>query len=146
MLKGSISVFIEETQSEVKDKIVVIDDPISSLSHIYVFNVAELLKEHFIGKNAKFLQCFVLTHNLYFFNELISQTKGNSKHIKLFRISKNENSQISEIESNEVQNDYQSYWLIIKNKNENDKFMVANAMRNIIEYFFGYEDRLKDYV
>lgn len=134
----------EETQSEVKDKIVVIDDPISSLSHIYVFNVAELLKEHFIGKNAKFLQCFVLTHNLYFFNELISQTKGNSKHIKLFRISKNENSQISEIESNEVQNDYQSYWLIIKNKNENNKFMVANAMRNIIEYFFGFMEKQQD--
>lgn len=134
----------EETQSEVKDKIVVIDDPISSLSHIYVFNVAELLKEHFIGKNAKFLQCFVLTHNLYFFNELITQTKRNSGNRKLFRISKNENSQISEMGSNEVQNDYQSYWLIIKNQDENNKFMVANAMRNIIEYFFGFMEKQQD--
>lgn len=134
----------EETQSEVKDKIVVIDDPISSLSHIYVFNVAELLKEHFIGKNAKFSQCFVLTHNLYFFNELITQTKGNSGNRKLFRISKNENSQISEMGSNEVQNDYQSYWLIIKNQDENNKFMVANAMRNIIEYFFGFMEKQQD--
>lgn len=134
----------EETQSEVKDKIVVIDDPISSLSHIYVFNVAELLKEHFIGKNAKFSQCFVLTHNLYFFNELITQTKRNSGNRKLFRISKNENSQISEMGSNEVQNDYQSYWLIIKNQDENNKFMVANAMRNIIEYFFGFMEKQQD--
>ena len=46
--------------------------------------------------------------------------------------------------SNEVQNDYQSYWLIIKNQNENDKFMVANAMRNIIEYFFGFMEKQQD--
>lgn len=134
----------EESQGEVKQKIVVIDDPISSLSHIYVFNVAELLKEHFIGKDTEFSQCFILTHNLYFFNELITQTRNNCKNRKLFRVSKNENSQISEMVSNEVQNDYQSYWSIVKNQNENNKFMVANAMRNIIEYFFGFMEKQQD--
>ena len=131
----------EESQDEVKQKIIVIDDPISSLSHIYVFNVAELLKEYFIGRNTKFIQCFVLTHNLYFFNEMITQTKRNSENRQLFRISKNKHSQISKMKSNEVQNDYQSYWLIVKNKNENNKFMIANAMRNIIEYFFGFMEK-----
>ena len=33
-----------------KKKIVVIDDPISSLSHIYVFNVGRLIKNEFFGK------------------------------------------------------------------------------------------------
>ncbi|MDK3159505.1 AAA family ATPase [Kamptonema cortianum] len=33
-----------------KKKIIVIDDPISSLSHIYVFNVGRLIKNEFFGK------------------------------------------------------------------------------------------------
>ncbi len=127
----------EESQGKVKQKIVVIDDPISSLSYIYVFNVAELLKEHFIGENAKFSQCFILTHNLYFFNELVRNCKG----FKLFRVSKNEYSQISKMEKTEIQNEYQSYWSIVKNPNQENKFMVANAMRNILEYFFGFMEQ-----
>ena len=33
------------------EKIVVIDDPISSLSHMYVFNVAQLIRKIFLMMN-----------------------------------------------------------------------------------------------
>lgn len=50
-------------------KIAVIDDPISSLSHIYIFNIGQLIKSFFF-RHPRFKQVFVLTHSLYFFYEL----------------------------------------------------------------------------
>ena len=51
------------------NKIVVIDDPISSLSHIYVFNIGRLIHNEFL-RTKKYDQLFILTHSLYFFYEL----------------------------------------------------------------------------
>ena len=41
------------------------------------------------------------------------------------------------MEANEIQNDYQMYWSIVNNK-DNQPALIANCMRNIIEYFFGF--------
>ena len=124
------------------EKIIVIDDPISSLSHIYVFNIAQLVRELFVGDNYK--QVFVLTHNLYFFHELLYKQADK----KLFRITKslNDGSGISEIQQKDIQNDYQSYWQVLKdysNGNTSNAFL-ANSMRNILEHFFGFIDK-KDF-
>ncbi len=70
----------KENEQEVltkEDKIIVIDDPISSLSHTYIFNISMLIKKYFFNKNK---QVFVLTHSLYFFHELIR----NKENIKTF--------------------------------------------------------------
>jgi wobble nucleotide-excising tRNase len=50
---------------------------------------------------------------------------------------------INILKQGEIQNDYQSYWQIIKDCNEDDisiipKSLLANSMRNILEYFFGF--------
>jgi wobble nucleotide-excising tRNase len=131
----------------VTEKIVVIDDPISSLSHMYVFNVSQLIKNNFF--NDEYKQVFVLTHNLYLFHELIMYTKNNKapEREKLFRITKNQNkeSHIYEMNSGEIMNDYQSYWKVLKDHNENmaSDCLLANSMRNILEYFFGFIDNEK---
>lgn len=133
----------DDSKTADKKKIVVIDDPISSLSHIYVFNVAELVKSEFIKDNLdKWEQIFILTHSLYFFRELVGQKKFSSKDLKkttnLYRILKSQNgSKIISMEANEIQNDYQMYWSIVNNK-DNQPALIANCMRNIIEYFFGF--------
>lgn len=133
----------DDSKTADKKKIVVIDDPISSLSHIYVFNVAELVKSEFIKNNLdKWEQIFILTHSLYFFRELVGQKKFSSKDLKkttnLYRILKSQNgSKIISMEANEIQNDYQMYWSIVNNK-DNQPALIANCMRNIIEYFFGF--------
>lgn len=57
----------DDSKTADKKKIVVIDDPISSLSHIYVFNIGTLIKSEFFGSSKFYEQIFVLTHNLYFF-------------------------------------------------------------------------------
>ena len=122
-------------------KIIVIDDPISSLSHIYIFNVGRMIKNLFFSSD-QFEQVFVLTHSLYFFYELTERKHENRKKMqKLFRMIKNsEGSQIQEMKYSEIQNDYQSYWHIIKDRDQHPA-LIANCMRNIIEYFFNFVEK-----
>lgn len=122
-------------------KIVVIDDPISSLSHVYVFNVGHMIKSE-IFNSPQFEQVIVLTHSLYFFYELTDTNHKRRKEFqKLFRITKNSSgSQIQVMAYDEVQNDYQSYWSIVKDPQQPEA-LIANCMRNIVEYFFGFVER-----
>lgn len=127
-----------------QNKVVVIDDPISSLSHIYVFNIGQLIKRHFTNPASKFQQVFVLTHCLYFFYELtLLNEEKRHEHQALFRITKNETgSQIQTMKYQEVQNDYQSYWHVIKDDKQSPA-LIANCMRNIMEYFFSFIEKLE---
>lgn len=43
----------------------------------------------------------------------------------------------------EIQNDYQAYWYIIKDQNQ-PPALIANCMRNILEYFFNFVEK-QDY-
>lgn len=147
----------QATETE-KKKVVVIDDPISSLSHIYVFNIGRLIKNEFFGKKEtkrnpaseekypelkyKYEQIFILTHSLYFFYE-ITETKSEDrkKAQKLFRLRKNESgSEILKMRYEEIQNDYHSYWSIVKDDKQ-PAALIANCMRNIIEYFFNFVEK-----
>jgi len=126
-----------ERKEEVeKDKIVVIDDPVSSLSHVYIFNLSHWIKRYFFDKGYK--EIFVLTHSLYFFHELI----GLSKNKGLFRIikSSNQGTEINPMQQNEIMNEYESYWQTIKDhdKKKTSDALLANSMRNILEHFFGF--------
>lgn len=122
-------------------KIVVIDDPISSLSHIYVFNIGRLIHEEFL-MTKKYDQLFILTHSLYFFYELTNINHEKRKETqKLFRICKNtESSYFEDMKYEDIQNDYQAYWYIIKDKKQAPA-LIANCMRNVIEYFFNFVEK-----
>lgn len=121
-----------------KKKIAVIDDPVSSLSHIYVYNIGQMLKADFFNSDI-FEQVFVLTHSLYFFYELAdSNHKRRKESQKLFRLSKNSaGSRIQKMKYEEVQNDYHSYWTVINDETQ-PPALIANCMRNVIEYFFNF--------
>lgn len=123
-------------------KIVVIDDPISSLSHIYIFNIGRLIHNEFL-RTEKYEQIFVLTHSLYFFYELTNTNHTQREATqKLFRLSKNASGSFFEkMKYEEIQNDYQAYWLIVKDKGQAPA-LIANCMRNIIEYFFNFVEKL----
>lgn len=141
----------DDSKTADKKKIVVIDDPISSLSHIYVFNIGTLIKSEFFGSSKFYEQIFVLTHNLYFFYELAKasyrdikrlkdeeQEKEHKKEFNLFRIIKStKGSSITTMKYSEIQNDYQMYWSVVNDKNSKPA-LIANCMRNIIDYFFGF--------
>lgn len=133
LCKGKLSVEDTHTQS-----IVVIDDPISSLSHIFVFNVGQLIRSIFF-KSESFSQIFVFTHSLYFFYELTDTNHERRKeNQKLFRIIKTDTgSSIQDMKYEEIQNDYQAYWTVI-NDSTQPPALIANCMRNIVEYFFNF--------
>ena len=142
----------EDIESD-KKKIIVIDDPISSLSHNFVFIIGSLIKNEIFDEllktksknqtpkslNTRYEQVFVLTHSLYFFYEITRISNERlKKNQKLFRLIKNkEGSCFQNMESGEIQNDYQAYWSIIKDKNQHP-CLIANCMRNVIEHFFSF--------
>lgn len=123
------------------NKIIVIDDPISSLSHIYVFNIGRLIHNEFL-RTDKYDQIFVMTHSLYFFYELTNTDhKKREETQRLFRICKNtESSYFENMKYEEIQNDYQAYWYIVRDEKQAPA-LIANCMRNIIEYFFNFVEK-----
>lgn len=127
-----------------KKKIVVIDDPISSLSHLYVFNIGQLIKKIFFN-STDYEQIIVFTHSLYFFYELTHTKKEKRDETQnLYRIIKTSNgSSIVSMRYEEIQNDYQTYWSMIKDAST-PPTLIANCMRNIIEYFFNFVQK-KDF-
>ena len=137
-----------------KKKIIVIDDPVSSLSNMYIFNIGRLIRNIFypeIKKDKdtkalfivpKYEQIFILTHSLYFFYEMTEMTEE-KRHLfqALHRISKNENgSRIDTMRYEHIQSDYQAYWMTIRDSNTHPA-LIANCMRNIIEYFFNFVEK-----
>jgi len=134
----------ESTDEQPKDRIVVLDDPISSMSHIFVFNVGRLLMSRFFRED-KIKQVFVFTHSLYFFYELTDINKERRQATQaLFRVSKSlTGSTVTSMKYEEIQNDYQSYWQVV-NDAGTAPALVANCMRNIVEYFFGFVEK-KDF-
>lgn len=122
-------------------KIAVIDDPISSLSHVFIFNVGQLIRNVFF-RSDRFSQVFILTHSLYFFYELTDPNHERRKLTQnLYRMTKSPSgSKIHEMKYEEIQNDYQAYWAVI-NDPDQPPALIANCMRNIIEYFFNFVRR-----
>jgi len=124
------------------DRIIVIDDPMSSLSFNYVFDIAVLIKETFLRKEiTKYKQVFVLTHHLYFLHELFGNTGPKlPDNFALFRISKHQHTKIKPIQRTEIKNNYECYWQIVKDVAEGkaSKIILPNAMRNILEHYFSF--------
>lgn len=93
-----------------------------------------------------------MTHNLYFFHELIKlspKSKGDKtfkRDYHLYRITKNEFSAINEIDKNSILNEYQSLWQILKDAKEEkvNRIILPNVMRNILEYYFAFVHRTDD--
>jgi len=90
-------------------KIIVVDDPISSLSHNYIYEIGALKHKKLI-RGYQYAQVILLTHSLYFLNEMIKYLPSNQqdfeKKCNLFRVLKNTNSNILSMEKGDIKNDY----------------------------------------
>ncbi|KPH56468.1 hypothetical protein HPU229334_01755 [Helicobacter pullorum] len=144
----------ENSNEEIHDKIVVIDDPISSLSHNHLFSISQLINQnYFKQQNSDIKQIFILTHNLYFFHEIIrlmaNHPKEEPKETKLYRLAKYATSEIEIIKRMDIASEYESYWYIVrecqKDLNDREKYrhILPNVMRNILEHFFAFVDNEK---
>lgn len=138
MCNGSDS---EEHDAPISEKIVVIDDPISSLSQNYIYDIAHLIYTRVLKGN-RFKKVIVLTHSLFFFHELVklASNKKFSEKYALYRVCKNESSYIKQLHQSDLLNEYQSLWQILKDVKEQgiNAVVLPNIMRNILEYYFGF--------
>jgi len=122
-------------------KIVVIDDPISSLSHNFVYDIAATISRDIIGlrsaQDKRVKQVIVLTHSLFFLNELIKVGKKEDP-VQLQRVIKKRYSAITPMKIEDLKNDYESWWQVVKDAYQDlvSSATVANAMRCILERFF----------
>lgn len=124
------------------NRVIVIDDPISSLSHNYIYDIASLIYRRVLNPKDRFKQVFILTHNLFFFHEMLKHLKK-ADQFSLFRITKSAFSAVIPMKDTDVQNDYQSFWQTIKDALEGrtSASVIPNMMRNILEYYFTFVHR-----
>ncbi|MDR2919826.1 MAG: AAA family ATPase [Tannerella sp.] len=145
LAKGGIS---EDSVNE--ERILVVDDPISSLDSNVLFIVSTLIKE--IIKDIKsdignIRQIVLLTHNVYFHKEVSYEglnRKGEKSHFWILR----KNGKLSTIhyygENNPIQSSYELLWREIKEWEKNSGITIQNAMRRILETFFSILGNKRD--
>ncbi len=137
LAKGGIS---EETVNN--ERILVIDDPISSLDSNVLFIVSTLIKE--IIKNIKaetgnIKQLILLTHNVYFHKEVSFEglnRKGEKSQFWILR----KNNKVSTInfyeDKNPIQSSYELLWREIREWENNSGITIQNTLRRILENYF----------
>ena len=138
LAKGGIS---EDTVNN--ERILVIDDPISSLDSNVLFVVSSLIKK--IIKEIKvdkgnIKQIILLTHNIYFHKE-VSFIDGRTKkcnNTNYWILRKNDEG--STIQSflldNPISSSYELLWQELKSYDVKSCTTIQNIMRRIIEYYF----------
>lgn len=57
-------------------------------------------------------------------------------------LEQDDTSAILEMEDGEIENEYDAYWKVVK-EDKVSKFLVANAIRNILECFLGFVQKQK---
>lgn len=134
-----------------EDRIVIIDDPVSSLDSEVLFIVSTLIKQflnNVRNDTGSIKQIFILTHNTYFFKEVTFISNRDSKNKRndtmFFIVRKISGlSTIDSYEENPVKTSYRLLWDEIKKDNV-DCISMQNSMRRIIEYYFTILGGLED--
>ncbi len=127
-----------------KNKVLVIDDPISSLDSNILFMVSVLVKDlmkETMEEKTNIKQVIILTHNTYFYKEITLECdlKRYQGKYSFWIINKDNNvSKIKDYKENPIKNSYELLWQEVKQAKENNASWVSlqNVMRRIIEYYF----------
>lgn len=138
LIKGS------ETESGMTDdRVVVFDDPVSSLDSDILFIVGSLIKglfEEVRAKRGNIKQIFVLTHNVYFHKEITFSTKrrnGKALGDESFWIVRKLD-QITKLESyqdNPIKTSYELLWGELR-RADRSNLTIQNTLRRILENYF----------
>lgn len=132
------------TESSINtDRVIVIDDPISSLDSNILFVVSSLVKD--IIKNVKtddnhqFKQLIILTHNIYFHKEIsfVNGQAQSENSVSFWKLRKSENttSIIHYRNKNPIYSSYEMLWRELQ-ENTGSPIAMQNSMRRIIENYF----------
>lgn len=146
-----------------KKKIIVIDDPVSSLDSQALFVVSTLIHNLILRKggnsradqrllkNDTISQVFILTHNLYFYKEVSFDKRPICKdywHLRIIKI--NNKTSIKGEYNKTIYDDYSLLWNTIKELKANIptttslNIVIANSMRRTIESYVNFIGYGKD--
>lgn len=137
LLKGS-----NLQDSITKPRVVVFDDPVSSLDSDILFIVSNLIKgifEEIKNQEGSIKQAFVLTHNVFFHKEVSFNTKRSSGVMRdeTFWIVKKSDEQtyIEKQTENPIMTSYELLWKELKSDNISN-LTIQSTLRRILENYF----------
>lgn len=125
------------------ERVLIIDDPISSLDSNVLFVVSTLIKD--IIKNIKegkgaIKQLILLTHNVYFHKEVSFINGRTDKCNKTNYWILRKNNKITSLQSfgmdNPIHSSYELLWQELKSEDVKSCLTIQNIMRRIIENYF----------
>ena len=137
----------EEAQS---DRVVVIDDPISSLDSMVLYVVSAIVKNLIknIEGGSHIKQLILLTHNIFFHKEVsfIDGRDQERKNYSFWVVAKKDG--ISSIKGynhkNPIKSSYEMLWEEVKNWQTVSATSLQNTMRRIYETYFKVLGRMSD--
>ena len=137
LLKGN-----ESKTGMTADRVVVFDDPVSSLDSDILFIVGSLIKGLFDEVRAErghIRQIFVLTHNVYFHMEITFNNRRKKEALleETFWIVRKSNS-VSKLEkhnSNPIKTSYELLWSEVR-RQDRSNLTIQNTLRRILENYF----------
>lgn len=137
LIKGTLS-----ESSNVDDRIIVFDDPVSSLDNDVLFVVSSLIRKVINDaaiESSKTKQVIVLTHNVYFYRQVTyrkHKDKISSNDISYWVVKKGRTgSRIQRYNENPIKSSYQLLWDEYKH-NSSNAHILPNVMRRILESYF----------
>lgn len=137
LLKGS-----ESDSGMTTDRVVVFDDPVSSLDSDVLFIVGSLIKGLFDEVRAEaghIKQIFVFTHNVYFHKEVTHapRQKGVSPSERTYWIVRKPAamSKIDKHPTNPIKTSYELLWAEVR-RPERSNLAIQNTLRRILENYF----------
>jgi len=138
LLKGS-----DSESGMTTNRVVVFDDPVSSLDSDVLFIVASLIKGLFDEVRAgtgHIKQIFVLTHNVYFHKEITFNPKRGDVAMKeetFWTVRKSGSvSKLEKHDSNPIKSSYELLWAEVRKPDERSNIIIQNALRRILENYF----------
>ncbi len=137
LLKGS-----ESDTGMTTDRVVVFDDPVSSLDSDILFIVSSLIKgllDEVRARTGHIKQVFVLTHNVYFYKEVTYNSKRNdvAMNEETFWIVRKSGS-ISKLDrhpTNPIKTSYELLWAEVR-RHDRSNLAIQNTLRRILETYF----------
>lgn len=125
------------------DKVVVFDDPVSSLDSDVLFIVSSLIRELFEEvrqKKNSIKQIFILTHNVYFHKEVAYNRKRDKSAIlseeSFWLVKKSDaNSIVERQTTNPIKTSYELLWQEMRSVHRNNT-TIRNTLRRILESYF----------
>ncbi|MCA9551161.1 MAG: AAA family ATPase [Myxococcales bacterium] len=120
-------------------RIVVIDDPVSSLDSTVLHVVGRLVRklmDHARSKTSPIEQVLVLTHNTYFFKDVTHRLDKEDPTYSYWVLQKRDaRSTVRRVGTNPIRSTYTMLWTEVADESA-PHVHVRNAMRRILEYYF----------